>query len=332
MIIKSPQELNFRSSIKFCNELDILPKSDQYIFDWGNMNFVEPFGMLLIGAKIRQLMAKYPSSEYLDRDFKGNSYAANMGFFKSILQNYGKAPGELRGNINYIPINSINVADIQKKSFEGREHVVDTIEREALKISQVLCKKDDGILDVLTYSIREIMRNVIEHSQSDKIWYAGQSWDYKNRVEISILDEGIGIQKSLEKNKRLNIKSAEDALLLSLEPGISSKSVNKKSNDPYQNSGFGLYMTSGICKEGGDFVIGSCNKACGTNQRGTAFGDLKFQGTIIRMRLIVSKIPELKEIQSKLIKEGETIAKKNSKQSILSASKISRLLVTKEKP
>lgn len=330
MDINSPYQLNLPSAINFCNEIEALPKTDEYIFDWGNMKFVEPFGMLLVGAKRRQLMSKYPDAKYYDRDFKGNTYAANMGFFKSILQDYGKEPGELDGNLNYIPIKCIEVSEIEKKSYEEREHFVDTVEREALKIAQVLCKKEDEILDVLTYSIREIMRNVIEHSQSDKIWYAGQYWPSKDRVEITILDEGIGIQKSLEKNKRLKIKSDEDALLLSLEPGISSKTFNKGSNDPYQNSGFGLYMTSSICKEGGDFVIGSCTKALGTNVRGTAFRELKFQGTIIRMRLIVSKIPELKELQAKLIKEGESIARKNSKQSILTASKISRLLITKD--
>ena len=331
MVIKSPSELNIANSINFCNELDILQEADEYIFDWGNMNFVEPFGMLLIGAKRRQMMMKFKNSKFFDDNFKNNTYAANMGFFRSIFQGYGKNPGELNGNLNYIPLNFINIDDVYKRSSSNHEHVVDTIEQEALTIARVLCKVDHGIVDVLTFSIREIMRNIIEHSNSNLIWYAGQAWNYKDRVEITIMDEGIGIRKSLEKNKRLNIKSDEDALVLALEPGISSKIFNKRSKDPYQNSGYGLYMTSSICKEGGDFVIGSCNKVCGTNGYKTSFRDLYFQGTIIRMRLIVSKIPDLKKLTPKLIREGKEIAKNNSNQSILTASKISRLLTTKNK-
>jgi anti-sigma regulatory factor (Ser/Thr protein kinase) len=244
------------------------------------------------------------------------------------MQNYGRDPGELPGNKNYIPITRLNVKTLHHESRAGREHVVDTVERESKRLALVLSKGNKTLQTILTYSIREIIRNVVEHSGSNEIWFSAQYWPTKDRVEIAILDEGIGINKSLTSNPRIKVKSEEDALLLSIEPGVTGTRPSIYDlNDPYVNSGFGLFVTSRICLEGGDYSICSGNKALGISSRKPTLYNTSFGGTAIRMRLITTRLAQLDGIIPRLIKEGEKLAKQNKRATSITASKISSLLV-----
>ncbi|PHR26740.1 MAG: hypothetical protein COA36_11390 [Desulfotalea sp.] len=325
MDIKVPSDLTFFNSIDFCNYLDEIEEHEDFVFDFSSLATVEPFGMLLVGAKVRQFMERFPESGYYDINYKHHSYAANMGFFKSMYQDYGH---ELHGSRSYVPITKLEVSKFHSDSRDNREHVVETVEREAGRLSQVLSNGDSELKKTLTYSLREIIRNSVEHSESDHVWLAAQFWPTKNRVEVAILDEGIGIRRSLRKNKKLKIKSQKDALLLSLEPGITRKTPTRfDEDDPYANSGFGLFMTSRICKDGGDFAICSGKRVLALNKRGNYFFDSSFSGTAIRMRLTVSRMSQLSEMLAKLIKEGERTSRKNKKNTIITASKVSSLLI-----
>lgn len=81
------------------------------------------------------------------------------------------------------------------------------------------------------------------------------------------MDEGVGIKQALSFNPNLKIKNDKDALLLSIEPGIAGKAfkykgkMRKQVDIIWQNSGYGLFVTSEICQHGGDFLIYSGNNA-----------------------------------------------------------------------
>lgn len=47
------------------------------------------------------------------------------------------------------------------------------------------------------------MRNVAEHSRSEYIWLAAQFWPDKGKcIEVSIMDECVGIYKTLSENPK----------------------------------------------------------------------------------------------------------------------------------
>lgn len=52
-----PKELDLESTLNFCNIIDTnndgVCAQEEYIYDYKDMSRVEPFGMLLIGSKIR---------------------------------------------------------------------------------------------------------------------------------------------------------------------------------------------------------------------------------------------------------------------------------------
>jgi nitrate/nitrite-specific signal transduction histidine kinase len=55
----------------------------------------------------------------------------------------------------------------------------------------------------VVYSLAEILRNFLEHSQAQELWYAAQYWQSRNWVELATLDEGIGIRRSLARKPPL---------------------------------------------------------------------------------------------------------------------------------
>ncbi|WP_110933797.1 sensor histidine kinase [Paenibacillus bouchesdurhonensis] len=333
--IELPRDLNVMNSLMFCRELELLEDADVYNVDCRSLGNVEPFGMLLIGSRLRQLIKdkKEKGAKFFARNYEHNDYAAHMGFFKSVQLNYGNAPGEAKGSSTYLPITKIDVQELITESHERREHVVDTIEGRTRQLSKVLSCGNKNIEGVLTYSIREIMRNVLEHSYAESIWYAGQVWPSKDRVEVCILDEGIGVQKALKANRHLEFKTAEEALLLAIEPGISGKDIKaeQRRDEVYGNSGYGLFMTSRICQDNGSFIIGSTNSFIIINGKGHKSYESPFTGTIIRLSLNISNIAQIDSLLPIYLKEGAKRARDNKHLDSISASKSSRLLLRKDK-
>ena len=316
MKLKVPKNLDLPSSLNFCILLDSLKNSEnlmrneEIIYDYGDLNRVEPFGMLILGSKIRELVNKFPDCAHRDSNFKNggsaSSYAAHMGFFKSVYQDYGKKPGEAKGSNTYIPIKYININSMRNNRYEELENI-------STEIAEILSRGNENLETCLSYSTLELLRNVLEHSESKNFWYSGQYWPSKKIVEVCILDEGIGITNSIKKNKKIIIDNDLDAIRVSLEPGISTNGIARESNDPYSNSGFGLYMISNICKYGGDIAICTGNKCLLIDGNGESTYETAFKGTAIRIRLDLNKLGTTKEILIDLSKSGTKRAKEFKK-------------------
>ncbi|MFZ3591500.1 hypothetical protein ACOI1C_20300 [Bacillus sp. DJP31] len=330
-------DLTSINSINFCNNDYDLDGIEEVIYDHEFLETVEPFGMLLAGSKIRELFHKYPKVKFKDRNYEGKTYASHMGFFKSVLLDYGKKPGEASGSSTYIPITEINVRELKTESYKNSEVVQQTIERKSIQLAKVLARRNTKLQKVLSYSIRELIRNIVEHSESNTIWYAGQYWSSKDRVEIAILDEGVGIRQAISFNPNLKIADDKDALLLAIEPGISGRAfkykgkMRRQEDTIWKNSGYGLYVTSSICQLGGDFLICSGDTALVIKKNALKTRPTNFKGTAIRLRLKVSTISNIDgDIIDKIVTDGERKAKENSDLSVISASKVSRMLTIDE--
>ncbi len=255
-----------------------------------------------------------------------------MGFFKSIRLNYGKEPGEAFGSSTYVPITKIEIDDLRKLARFKGEHIGHAIERKSRELALVLSQGARDLSDHLTFSIRELMRNVVEHSESPVIWLAGQYWPTKDLVEIALLDEGIGVSCHLSRNPYLEIRNDADALLFAIEPGISGSALPGRKtveDDMWDNSGFGLYMTSSLCQLGGEFAICSGTSTLHLSGGQTRFLNSCHHGTAVMMRLYVSNMRKLQDVIEELVRQGERRARKNRRiRTNVTASKVSRLLVT----
>lgn len=331
MDLSLPDNLMLFPALKFCEELEKVDYSlvDKLVYKAKNFGTVEPFGMLLVGAKLREIKRKYIDIKHqyylLDNP---HSYAGHMGFFRSIGMKYGKEPGEAPGSKTYVPVSRIYVGKLQREAIEQRKPVGEIIETYSHELSKILYTGDEKTTEHMTFAIREIMRNVVEHSHSSTIWYSGQAWQSKDLVEIAILDEGVGIQESLGTNSYYqHIQDSCEVLKFALEPGITKtfSPARRKNYEEWGNTGFGLYMTSNICRNIGSFVICSGGYAIRFAGEEERIISTSFKGTAIRMRLKLSELSKVTRLRSELVREGEAVANRNKKMAISNASAASKL-------
>jgi len=326
-----PKRLTLDNAIDFCNKLWDVEDSDTYEFDFQFIRFTEPFTMLYVANELKRFsfLKKESKSKCQASNYKHLSYQSHMGFFKAFGLNHGNEPGKATGSSTYLPLTILDIEEIKQEASDKYLHIGDLLELKAENMAQLLTQQGDGdLVDTLTFSIREIMRNVVEHSNSKIIEYCAQYWPSKDQVELAIMDTGDGIMKGLSSNPFLHIESERDALHLALMPGVSGKmykGVKKRKNDPWQNSGFGLYMTSRICRNGGDFLIIS-------NNSGLLLNDEKidkkctYKGTALRLRMDTSKITTYSSMLEKYRNEGSDISKEFGSQSMVEPSIASTML------
>lgn len=333
--ISIPERLTPETLFPFSRQLQEIPHHDGYLLDFERVGHVEPFGMLFLAALVRQFVrlrrrAQGGELSVKAANYRSKTYASWMGMFKSLGLEHGNEPGEARGSKRYIPLTRIIVRKLLSEARNEYIHHGEVVERESQRIAQVLTNNEaDAVEETLTYAIREMMRNVVEHGMASHIWFAAQHWPTKRKVEIAILDEGIGLLASLKRNPALKVDSHEKALFFSLQPGISgvAKEHRRKSDGDWKNSGYGLYMASSLCQFGGSFHICSGGKALSLQEENCQYVDAAFSGVAVRLVLDTSRIRGLSSSLEELRRKGYEIAKTlGNDDAEVTASKMSRML------
>lgn len=308
-----PPSLDLVSALDFSVVLSNIEAGDEFVFDFNRTQHVEPFPMLLVSSEIRRLITRFPGSKSRCINYKHMAYAGHMGFFKAFGLDFGKAPGEAKGSARYLPLTIFDCGRLVEDAAKKGIHVGDEVEGASRHMAAMLCGADSGpVLETLSYSVREMIRNVIEHSEAPKFGICAQYWPTRNRVEVAILDRGIGLRASLQGNPHLDASDDKRAVNYALMPAVSGKAfkgARQKQRGPWANSGFGLYMTSRICRNGGNFFIASGNtgmlltdKAEGKRYFGCLFG-----GTAIRMVVRTDRLADLRDALERYRNEGYSI-------------------------
>lgn len=327
-----PNCCSIEAVLKFCEELDSSTDIDELTVDFSKMGRVEPFAMLFVARRLRTFEVDNRDIKVNYKNYETQSYLGHMGFFKSFGLDFGKKPGEACGNNTYLPLTILRTQSIRDEANKEWKSEQDIIERKAEELAVILSQQQDGnLVDVFTYSIREIVRNVVEHSGSKQVAYCAQYWPAYKKVEIAILDAGIGLKESISKNPFVEVTCDSDAIQQVLMPAISSKNYKGAiidTDDPWHNSGFGLYMTNRLCRNGGEFFICSGDHGILLNDEGKRHIDLGFNysGTVVKMVLNTSKLVELKTMLGKFQIDGFEFAKQLKGVGVYNASAASQML------
>lgn len=300
--------------LRFGNEVrSHIGRPAEVHFDFQGKGFDTPFGMVYIACAIREFMLSHPEAKCNPIRFEERGYAAHMGYFQACGFEIGNPPGEAQGSERYLPITMLQTAEFRDQAKQELQHVGDVIESRSAQLASLLTQQQEGALvELLTYALREMIRNVIEHSGAEEIVYCAQYHPRTKLAEIAILDTGMGIRASLEKNPYLKVANHHEALNLALMPGISGKMHKDIRKDPYdawQNSGYGLYAVSRLCGHGGKFSIVSGDTALLLKPESKSYHEVQFQGTALRIILSSKDIPNVQAALSRVIKEGSKQAK-----------------------
>ena len=146
-----------------------------------------------------------------------------MGFFKSFGLDFGRRPGEAFGSESYIPLTYFDTAALQRDAACAGHDIGDEVEVHSRRLSETIAGTNSGdVYETLSYSVREVMRNVLEHAQVESFGIGAQYWPTKSRAEVAMVDRGIGLQASLSRNPismpvLTRVQSTMRSCLLSLE-------------------------------------------------------------------------------------------------------------------
>lgn len=306
--IKFPNRLGVDEALALSEHFSQLPQAKTYVLNFGDWTFGEPFGLLVLSDVIGRFRDAHPRSQFRAVGFEHCGYAGHMGFFQRFGMKYGKAPGEAMGSDTYLPIDLVDCEQLRQQAADAFEEVGEFIDNWSKRVTSLLLQADSGVLfDTVQYALREVARNVVEHSESASFGYCGQYWPSTNRVQIGLIDSGVGLRTTLAANPRLVVESDRDAIQMALMPGVSRKGIlpkSRASHDPWANSGFGLYMTSRLCGEGGKFVLLSGSSAVQLTRSMKHLHSASYAGTALQLELDISKSESLSARLSKFRDDG----------------------------
>lgn len=305
--------------------------------DFGPLRRTEPLGMLLFAASMKefreQVRSSRPDLRFRAIGHEGKHYQAHMGFFRMFGLNFGNMPNEVSGNERYEPIKFLDLKEIEQTAADEYLEVHEGIEQRSHDLAKLLVQDDlPDVVETLGYSLREIIRNSLEHARVDGVWYCAQYWPSRDLVELALLDQGIGITKSLGRNPHLALASDQEALRQALQPGISGvayKGAPKRRTDAWQNSGFGLYMTSRLSEKNGEFFIGSGDAGLALSQGKESVSLFGFPGTAISIRFRPQKVAGLAGTLEELRKAAAD-RKESGSGSIPSTASMSSMMTSRD--
>lgn len=303
--ILMPKYLRAEDLPQMLEEMGRLADRPRVSVDFSDVRYSYPLGMLAAGRLLRQFVLSRASTGF-ETSAEGLSgskavitYLMHLGFFNYVGLKIGKNVGEASGSARYVPIRRLSVDDMLMEVSEPYHPLRQVIHEQALQLSTVLV--GDSVKDrpdALAYVIREVVRNVFEHSQARECFVCGQRWR-DGSVEVAIVDEGIGIRSSLE--RKYPVACDEDALKLCVQPGVSRITESEiNSND---NSGYGLYVLSEFGRKHGCFAIGSGAAFMKIDTR-CQFFPLQYDGTFVGLNLNHQNISFAAELDA-IIHEGE---------------------------
>lgn len=313
--IEFPQSTALAKILKFGIELDYYLQHDRLIIELPDKVFCGPFAMLFIATKLRMLKKRAANLEIIFNNIEPHEYLAHMGFFSMCGLKFGRETGEAWGSQNYLPITKLTRDEFYEEDVDKYEELPDLIQRHVDRLSEVVSRDSNhkgAMFDVLSYSIREIFRNVFEHSESDSLFYCTQYWPKSDKVEFSVADLGIGIKRGLGLNPNFRFDTDKESLEYALLPSVSGKTHLPRVSENWFNSGYGLYMTNRLARNGGNFVIASGSSAIHLTQKTKNNYVTSFPGTILRVNLNVPEISDVKKRLSEFRKDGAKIAKQIS--------------------
>lgn len=309
MEIKLPRRFDRDELNDFFDQLDCTRDREIIGIDFSTLTYSYPTAMLVAGAKLREWVMYRHKNRYtsypigINQNKTVHSYLMHLGFFYFIYMEDGNRIGQARGSTRYLPITEIEIPSYNPSQIS----LVDwhgNIAEQSRRLAGVLVGSHDDSeeLRAYSYSIREIIRNVFEHSGATKCYICGQSW-INGKAEIAIIDEGVGIFETI--SKAYFVKNDEEAIKTALLPGASrTNSLNQEENT-FDNSGFGLYVLSNLASSFGWFALGSGSaRVIGLNSTERIFEPFSFPGTFIGIHLRSSP-KNFRSVLKDIIEAGE---------------------------
>jgi len=219
-----------RNFDRFISSLDFTDPGNLRIYSHPKWINVHPAVLTLIVAMAMRAGKQHVQFENLTAT--SGSYLDRMGLFEFTDQASPYSINKKEESGRFIPITII------KNSTEQSKFITDMIPLLHLPTDKT---------DAIKYTIGELLRNVLEHSESSGgAIVAAQYYKKSNTIRIGICDGGIGIKKSLQYYWASHAKTDIEAIKWALVPGISG--TTRKEGGTEDNAGAGLFFIKSIAQ------------------------------------------------------------------------------------
>jgi hypothetical protein len=278
------------------------------VLDFSALTFAKPFATLLLANGIRDFVSVRSSlgleTHVATRGlFVGDresaiSYLGHVGFFEYVGIPYGNALGQAQGGPTYLPLTEVTRDQLAASAGSG---VLQEAVNAKCKHLAAMIFDDESQQDQLAYCLREIVRNVFEHAQTDRCTVMAQKYR-SDQVELAIADRGCGVQASL--GAAYLDRSPSEALSDAIKPGV-TRVAGEQSAGRWDNTGFGLYVCSELGKETGSFTIASSRHFLSLKGAGRSVGTTPVVGTAIRLVVSASEAEFFPNRLHQIVERGE---------------------------
>ena len=200
---------------------------------------VHPVVLCMVASLGIEVLEKTPNNSIHCVKFKAASkhYFEVMGLFSFLNLNSEMDITKHESSGRFIPLTQI------KKSSDLSRFIEDMIP---------LLHLDQKNVQPIKYIVSELVRNVLEHSESKNgAIVCAQYYAKTNTIRIGIVDSGVGISKTIRRSHSASTNL--ESIRLALTPGITG-TTNKEGGTDY-NAGAGLFFTKSIAKINRDFFI-----------------------------------------------------------------------------
>lgn len=342
-----PPSLGMPDVLDVCREIYALPSGPSFEIDFAETQHFEPFGMLLLGSAIRRLRDRVDEKgapvtvAIIGKDLakQGHDYARHMGFWWSIGDDSDLPSMNRTATKTTIPITRLSYSELYKEAGHRDPIRAERVGAAAANLATTLSGSDpkSPLWLTLEYCFREMFRNAFEHGRVDNVWYTGATRPTKDDVQIAIVDGGRGIRSSLADNPDERHATDLAAIEAALRPGVSRNTKKVRSpemteklleqfpdQDPaiYDNTGFGLTLTSNIARDAGQFAIISGEASVAYVQDNHIVTMTMHHGTAVRLVLHPSRLDGA--LDRARIKANRDAGRPHSR-SLISASMMTRL-------
>lgn len=275
--------------ITFSNIENLLKQINSKEIMISDLQWIEPIGIALLkiyndstGSIINFTNSKNEAISYVNTILSNGSSASYMPFQK-FIQNTDKITSDI---VKLIIGNISNLED-----------------HEANDLS-----------NYLKYMIGEMMDNVICHAQSELGGFVTAQYypNKNNKIQIVIIDNGIGLLKSLRDNYP-KLTNEQEAIIKALEEGTSGYKPTDSLYTSRTHAGRGLYILSQIINStDGKLLIVSNDTVYRSSQNTFQKIETNFQGTLIAFELFEKNLEYefrqiFKQITDKEELDGEDI-------------------------
>ncbi len=304
--IALPATLDANAALRFAAELPRTAPTTPVVIDFAALAEAEPFGLLLAGAALRAFFKTRPPGSFGADGVRNGDAAherlAQLGFFQWLGLPVGHAPGSLDGDATWMPITILRREELETRMREALRPLGHVVQVESERFARLLTQKNEMKVNApLAYCFREVIRNVFEHAETDRCAICAQRCR-DGLVELAIVDAGRGIRSSLAEKHAI----ADDAAALehALRPGV-SRNLSNDPDDPWGNSGFGLYVLSELGRELGTFRLVSGTAVLAVAKTERNLNTSAFSGTAVQLCLRAPKGVNFADFIYAIVARGE---------------------------